>query len=107
MYSIILLSVFYYFYHFWFISIIHFLLPLDVAIQYVSEYCLVYHISVIDNGNVLIKFLFRFPLEIFSQLACTFVRLSSEFSFSIGISQREGRLYHFYPGSLCSFLPLS
>lgn len=93
----------YYFYHFWFISI-RFLLPLDIAAQYVSEYCLVYHISVIDNGNLLIKFLFRFPLEIFSQLTCTPVRLSGEFSFSI---YRKGRDASIISTQLRSFLPLS
>lgn len=68
---------------------------------------LVYHISVIGNGNVLIKFLFRFLVEIFSRLACAFaLLLPGEFSSRIhgkgrGVSIISIQL------SLCSSLPLS
>ena len=61
---------------------------------------LVYHTSVVGNGNVLIKFLFRFLLEIFSQLACALVRLPSEFPSIV----KKGAPLSSLSNSLYSFL---
>ena len=61
---------------------------------------LVYHTSVVGNGNVLIKFLFRFLLEIFSQLACALVRLPSEFPSVV----KKGAPLSSLSNSLYSFL---